>query len=150
MATKKPAAKHLDALAKAAGIDLRGFSGLEKLSPEQQARVDLLLPEAKKIVEDIEDRMVALATVATQRWQPDANLHDADEDGPPVLDLDEFLETLDEISECAMVRSLAVFMGLPAAIVDVVVAEKLRSAYVPVTVPPKRNEQGFVVHRGRR
>lgn len=102
-------------------------------------------------MEEVEDKMVALATAATNRWNPDANLHDTDEDGPPVLDLDEFLETIDEIGECAMIRSVAYFFGLPNSLVDPLISEKLRSAYVSLPAPPvKRNDQGFTIKRARR
>jgi hypothetical protein len=153
MATKKPTPRLRGDSAKDQVHDVRALiTTIEKLSPDQQRRVDALLPEAEFVIEGVEDRMVALATAATKRWDPDANLHDADEDGPPVLDLDDFLETIDEIGECAMIRAVAKFMGLPEAVVDPILSEKLRSAYVTLPPPPpvKRNEQGFTVRRARR
>lgn len=122
---------------------------VQKLPPAQQERIDKLLPEAAAVIERIENRMVALATAAIKRWQPDATLHETDEDGPPVLDLDDFLETVDEVGECAMLREIAIFFGLPSTLVDLVLTEKLRSAYVTVP-PPRKNDKGFTVKRARR
>jgi hypothetical protein len=148
MATKK---QPQGDLAKDRGLDSRTLiTSIEKLSPEQQRRVGALITDAELVIEGVEDRMVALATAATKRWDPDANLHDADEDGPPVLDLDEFLETIDEIGECAMIRAIAKFFGLPNEIVDPLISEKLKSAYVAQPPPVKRNDQGFTIRRARR
>lgn len=151
MATKKPPKTLPDVSAKSIESRAVLLSSIEKLSPEQKARVEALMPDAEILIENVEDKMVALATAATKRWNPDIDLHDADEDGPPVLDLDEFLETIDEIGECAMIKAVAKFMGLPDSIVDPLISEKLRSAYVTLPAPPvKRNDQGFIVKRARR
>ncbi len=149
MATKKTP-RPQSGSAKAASEALQIITSITKLSHEQQARVDVLLPQAAILVEDIEDRMIALASIAVKRWNPDASLHDVDEDGTPVFNLDEFLETIDEIGECAMIRSIAQFFKLPEAVVDPLITEKLKSAYVSLPAPPKRDDKGFTIKRARR
>ena len=67
MTPKKPPPRHPDgSAARSRGIDHRNvITSLEKLSPEQKIRVDALLPQAERLMEEVEDKMVALATAAS-------------------------------------------------------------------------------------
>lgn len=121
-------------------------------SPEDQKRIDALKPEAAAILRRVQDRMVAMASIAIASWDPDAALTATDEDDDPVLELDDLLTTLDTLAEVSLVREMSAFMGLPSSLVDPVLVDMLRAAYVPSPSPaPRRDSRShFVVAKPAR
>lgn len=119
-------------------------------SADEQERIDALKPEAAAVLRRVQDRMVAMASVAVANWDPDAALASTDEDDDPVLDLDDLLTTLDTLAEVCMVREMSAFMGLPSSLVDPVLVDMLRAAYVPSTPAPTRRGHFVVAKQARR
>jgi hypothetical protein len=104
-----------------------------KLTPDQRGRLTSLLPKASDVIQSIEDRMTALSVAATARWKPAQLVHETDENSAPVMGDDEyadFLKLVEDLAEHAIFREVALFMGLPEAVVDQVLTQALTTDFV--------------------
>jgi hypothetical protein len=98
------------------------------LSNEQRARMGTLLQQAERVLENVEDRMMALTIAATARWSPGQDVHEVEENEAPAFgddEFDEFLALVEDTAELAMFQGVALFLGLPKDVVDQAVSTTL-------------------------
>lgn len=120
----------------------------ENLPADEQA----LLDKARTTLAGIEKHMVALVRAAFERWKPAQSVYNADETGPLVFSDEEYavyISMVERLGEVVLTSELAKFMGLPTAMVDAVIAEKLRQKLVP-SAPLGNGAVPFVVKRSAR
>jgi len=122
-----------------------------QLSPEQRARLEVLLPQAQQVLQSIEDRMVALTIAATARWQPEQDVLDTDEGSAPVFgddEFDTFLSMVEELAEHAWFQEISKFLNLPDNVVHQVMVDSLKARFVETSATAlKKSNVPFVVHR---
>lgn len=111
-----------------------------------------LLPRANTVLQNIEDRMMALIVMATARWQPATSLLETDENSSPIMGDDEyseFLALVENMAEHAMFREVALFMGLPEHVVDEVLLHSLRGAGGSTPAALKKAARPFSMRQAR-
>ena len=126
-----------------------GSSNTEKLGTEQKARLEVLLPTAQGVLQRVEDKMLALTIAAAARWQPNQNVHEADEIEAPVFGDEEFSSTLvviEELAEVTFFSEIAKFYGLPDSVINEVVLSSLKETFIGPS-SAKKNQVPFVVHK---
>lgn len=115
---------------------------------EQWERLEQLLPEARKVMQNAEDRLLAVALVAHERWTPGAEAHDYDETSPPVFgdeDYAQFLGSAQSVHDVALFGATASFLGIAEDIVVSIQHKMLEAVFVRPS--SKQSGGGVVSHK---
>jgi hypothetical protein len=122
---------------------------LTGVGSEQQRRIATLIPQARDLLNLVEDRILALGIAATMRWEQDAHATDRDEHEPPVFgdeEYDAMLSLVQSVSEHAWFQEIAKFFGLPEEVINKTLEASLR-AEATGSLPGAKSSIGHVVVR---